>query len=313
MTSARLPRLHEVIAASRDPRLLRAREASERNIEWRTQGRCRTAKVDPETWYPLPTEPADMALAICRGCDVQPDCLAFALNAGDCEGIWGATTPRERRAMLVAWAKPVAEPVVVPSEPIEVTPGPCPEGHTQKRNTKGHPYCPTCRAELAQRTSPKRRAGTPDPNRPCAGGECSVLLDEYAPTFQRYCSQRCRRRAKEVRAQERQAKTPRGPSKAERNAARAERVRGLAATGLSDAAIGRRMGIALWTVWSIRNQHGIPPGQRVAQARHREQVRRLLNDGLSDREIAGQMRIAVSTVAYQRSCIRAEDLQQVPA
>jgi hypothetical protein len=59
--------------------------------------------VDPETFFPHPTEPADMALSLCRGCEVQADCLAAALDAGDCEGVWGATTPRERRAMLVAW------------------------------------------------------------------------------------------------------------------------------------------------------------------------------------------------------------------
>jgi hypothetical protein len=101
VTRARLPRPHEVQAASRDPRLLRARGARPHDPTWRTKGRCRT--VDPETFFPLPTEPADLALALCRGCEVQADCLAAALNAGDCEGVWGATTPRERRAMLVAW------------------------------------------------------------------------------------------------------------------------------------------------------------------------------------------------------------------
>jgi WhiB family redox-sensing transcriptional regulator len=101
VTRARLPRPHEVQVASCDPRLLRARGAQPQDVTWRTRGRCRT--VDPETFFPLPTEPAEMALALCRGCDVQADCLAAALNAGDCEGVWGATTPRERRAMLVAW------------------------------------------------------------------------------------------------------------------------------------------------------------------------------------------------------------------
>lgn len=107
MTRARIPRLHEVQAAARDPRLLRARRivtaARVGERDWRTEGRC--SEVDPEAFFPLPTESPDMALAICRGCDVQPECLAAALNAGECEGIWGATTPRERRAMLVAWQK----------------------------------------------------------------------------------------------------------------------------------------------------------------------------------------------------------------
>jgi hypothetical protein len=59
--------------------------------------------VDPETFFPAPSEPADAAVALCRTCDVQGSCLAWALDVGDCHGVWGATTPRERRAMLVAW------------------------------------------------------------------------------------------------------------------------------------------------------------------------------------------------------------------
>jgi hypothetical protein len=59
--------------------------------------------VDPETFFPAPSEPADAAVALCRTCDVQGACLAWALEVGDCHGVWGATTPRERRAMLVAW------------------------------------------------------------------------------------------------------------------------------------------------------------------------------------------------------------------
>jgi hypothetical protein len=59
--------------------------------------------VDPETFFPAPSEPADTAVALCRTCDVQGSCLAWALDAGDSHGVWGATTPRERRAMLVAW------------------------------------------------------------------------------------------------------------------------------------------------------------------------------------------------------------------
>ncbi|GAA4255233.1 hypothetical protein GCM10022255_063290 [Dactylosporangium darangshiense] len=63
--------------------------------------------MDPETFFPAPTEPADAAVALCRTCDVQGACLAWALDVGDCHGVWGATTPRERRAMLVAWRNEV--------------------------------------------------------------------------------------------------------------------------------------------------------------------------------------------------------------
>jgi WhiB family redox-sensing transcriptional regulator len=101
VTRARVPRPHEVQAAHHDPRLVRARVERPDNDSWRVRGRCRT--VDPETFFPPPTEPADLAVALCRRCEVQGACLAAALDAGDANGVWGATTPRERRAMLVAW------------------------------------------------------------------------------------------------------------------------------------------------------------------------------------------------------------------
>lgn len=101
MTRARMPRPHEVAAARRDPRLLRAIRDRQNDETWRTRGACQT--VDPETFFPAPSEPADTAVALCRTCDVQGACLAWALEVGDCHGVWGATTPRERRAMLVAW------------------------------------------------------------------------------------------------------------------------------------------------------------------------------------------------------------------
>ncbi|MGA8116527.1 MAG: WhiB family transcriptional regulator [Actinocatenispora sp.] len=112
MTRARMPRPHEVAAACRDPRMLRARRDRLADLAWRARGRCQT--VDPETFFPAPSEPADVALALCRSCEVQGACLAWALDQGDCNGVWGGTTPRERRAMLVAWRlqnEPEPEPV----------------------------------------------------------------------------------------------------------------------------------------------------------------------------------------------------------
>jgi hypothetical protein len=75
--------------------------------------------VDPETFFPAPSEPADAAIALCRTCDVQGACLAWALEVGDCHGVWGATTPRERRAMLVAWRAERVE--VLAEEPVGVS------------------------------------------------------------------------------------------------------------------------------------------------------------------------------------------------
>lgn len=101
MTRARTPRPHEIDEARRDERLLRALREGGRDPAWRTQGACQN--VDPETFFPAPSEPADTAVALCRTCPVQGSCLAWALQAGDLHGVWGGTTARERRAMAVVW------------------------------------------------------------------------------------------------------------------------------------------------------------------------------------------------------------------
>jgi hypothetical protein len=96
-----MPRPHEVAAARRDPRLLRASAERQDDQAWRVRGVCRT--VDPEVFFPAPNEASDTAIALCGTCDVQGACLAWALEVGDCHGVWGGTTARERRAMLIAW------------------------------------------------------------------------------------------------------------------------------------------------------------------------------------------------------------------
>jgi hypothetical protein len=96
-----MPRPHEVAAARRDPRLLRAAAERQDDQAWRVRGVCRS--VDPEVFFPAPNEASDTAIGLCRTCDVRGACLAWALEVGDCHGVWGGTTARERRAMLVAW------------------------------------------------------------------------------------------------------------------------------------------------------------------------------------------------------------------
>jgi hypothetical protein len=104
MTRARVPRAEEVAAASLDPRFRRAfRARPQDDPTWSLRGACRSAGVDPDTFWPHPKQPCGPALAVCAGCPVQDPCLATALTVGDCDGVWGATTPRERRAMLAAW------------------------------------------------------------------------------------------------------------------------------------------------------------------------------------------------------------------
>lgn len=56
---------------------------------------------DPELWFPLPTESAQPARAICRTCPVRDDCLNYALKYA-VAGIWAATDPGERAALRTA-------------------------------------------------------------------------------------------------------------------------------------------------------------------------------------------------------------------
>ncbi|MCW2884180.1 MAG: WhiB family transcriptional regulator, redox-sensing transcriptional regulator [Streptosporangiaceae bacterium] len=67
---------------------------------WTVWAACRGA--DPELFYPVSAAgPAVVevakAKAICARCLARPDCLAWALRAGEPDGIWGGTTPDERR------------------------------------------------------------------------------------------------------------------------------------------------------------------------------------------------------------------------
>jgi WhiB family redox-sensing transcriptional regulator len=67
---------------------------------WTVWAACRG--VDPELFYPVSaagpavTQVAE-AKAVCARCLARADCLAWALRAGEPDGIWGGTTPDERR------------------------------------------------------------------------------------------------------------------------------------------------------------------------------------------------------------------------
>jgi len=69
-------------------------------VSWMSRGACRQA--DPELFFPIAvTGPAarqaEAAKAVCGPCAVRANCLSYALEAMP-EGIWGGTTPDERRA-----------------------------------------------------------------------------------------------------------------------------------------------------------------------------------------------------------------------
>lgn len=61
--------------------------------DWTRQAACRDADTD------LFFTDADTAKALtfCRGCPVQAQCEAYALDHGQVWGVWGGTTPQQRK------------------------------------------------------------------------------------------------------------------------------------------------------------------------------------------------------------------------
>jgi WhiB family redox-sensing transcriptional regulator len=71
-------------------------------VTWRAVAACRDA--DPDLFFPIGTGgPArreiDEAKRICRTCPAQAQCLAWALDHGVTDGVWGGTTADDRRAL----------------------------------------------------------------------------------------------------------------------------------------------------------------------------------------------------------------------
>ncbi|PKW11810.1 WhiB family transcriptional regulator, redox-sensing transcriptional regulator [Streptomyces sp. 1222.5] len=65
--------------------------------DWSELGICRTA--DPDDLF-VEGAAQNRAKALCGGCGVRTECLAYALDQRIEHGIWGGMTERERRALL---------------------------------------------------------------------------------------------------------------------------------------------------------------------------------------------------------------------
>jgi WhiB family transcriptional regulator, redox-sensing transcriptional regulator len=69
---------------------------------WRDDAACRDA--DPDLFFPVGTTglrlgQINVAKRMCQACPVQTQCLAWALDHGITDGVWGGTTEDERRAI----------------------------------------------------------------------------------------------------------------------------------------------------------------------------------------------------------------------
>lgn len=69
--------------------------------DWLAHAAC--GDVDPETFFPTGTSgPSPMTLVkeakrICNACPVKSECLDYAISEDLDHGVWGGTTPQDRR------------------------------------------------------------------------------------------------------------------------------------------------------------------------------------------------------------------------
>jgi WhiB family transcriptional regulator, redox-sensing transcriptional regulator len=76
------------------------------DFAWRDEAGCRFA--DLELFFPSgpsgqALEETQAAKAICSTCQVKEQCLRFALETNQEDGIWGGTTATERRKLRRTW------------------------------------------------------------------------------------------------------------------------------------------------------------------------------------------------------------------
>jgi WhiB family redox-sensing transcriptional regulator len=66
-------------------------------LGWQDRALC--AQTDPEAFFPEKGGSTREAKKVCRGCEVQAECLEFALENDERFGIWGGMSERERRRL----------------------------------------------------------------------------------------------------------------------------------------------------------------------------------------------------------------------
>ncbi|AZZ39020.1 WhiB family transcriptional regulator [Acidipropionibacterium jensenii] len=62
---------------------------------WQERGLC--AQTDPEAFFPEKGGSTREAKRICEHCEVQAECLEYALRNDERFGIWGGLSEMERR------------------------------------------------------------------------------------------------------------------------------------------------------------------------------------------------------------------------
>lgn len=81
------------------PEHLKAEHLGALTRSWRRLARCLGA--DADLWFPIEQDGGGEAIAICRECPVRIDCLGWALDHDERQGIWGGVSARQRQQMRV--------------------------------------------------------------------------------------------------------------------------------------------------------------------------------------------------------------------
>jgi hypothetical protein len=154
--------------------------------DWRELAACRntvTARYDP--FFDGTEQGEQAALAICRTCRVQGECLAYAVRTGQSYGVWGGRPQQELRR-LVALDR---------------------LGQTQVRAAGRHRNASKDRCEHGHRFDPANTYYTPTGERRCR--RCRRAVDRARDQSRRQ-ARRLRRLAAETQRIRRQGGEARG-------------------------------------------------------------------------------------------------------
>ena len=69
-------------------------------FDWIHKGVC--SQTDPEAFFPEVGASTKGAKAVCVGCEVQAQCLEYALTDITMTGVWGGKTHSERKELKKA-------------------------------------------------------------------------------------------------------------------------------------------------------------------------------------------------------------------
>jgi WhiB family redox-sensing transcriptional regulator len=130
--------------------------------------------ADPDLFFPISaTGPAlgqvAQAKAVCEGCQVQQDCLDFAMTTEQTHGVWGGTTGEERQRLRrqrrraarrqgSPWHGPATSSPAT-SSPATSSPATSSAGAAARAPAAGRRHPPSAPREAAVRTRGPVRPG----------------------------------------------------------------------------------------------------------------------------------------------------------